>query len=145
VQRKLNDSNHVLRKGKGKCVLVHVDRMRKLPILSDVELPDSHTHTRENKEPSIPPRKRHKTQPATDMSSIHPTETANCGDRANRILPVDKATDNSDVIKTAAECMPNNLDTSQAREQASQSTGDAADTAVVTTGHAGRPHPICAG
>ena len=37
VQRKLNDSNYVLRKGKGKCVVVHVDRMRKLPISSDVE------------------------------------------------------------------------------------------------------------
>jgi len=32
VQRKLNNSNYVLHKGKGKCVVVHVDRMRKLPI-----------------------------------------------------------------------------------------------------------------
>jgi len=59
VQRKLNDSNYVLRKGKGKCVVVHMDRMRKLPISSDfepsVESSDSHTHTRENKEPTIPP------------------------------------------------------------------------------------------
>ena len=58
VQRKLNDSNYVLHKGKGKCVVVHVDRMRKLPISSDVEpsveSSDSHMHTRENKEPTIP-------------------------------------------------------------------------------------------
>jgi len=79
----LNDSNYVLRKGKGKCVIVHIDRMHKLPISSDVESSvessDSHTHTRENKEPTIPPRKWRRTQPATDVSSIHPTETANCG------------------------------------------------------------------
>jgi len=71
------------------------------------------------------------------MSSIHPTETANCGDRADSISPVDKATDNnSDVIKTAAECMPNNRYTCQAWEQASQSTGDAAGAA---TGPGDRP------
>jgi len=79
----LNDSNYVLRKGKGKCVVVHVEHMRKLPISSDVEpsveSSDSHTHTRENTEPTIPPHKWHRTQPATDMSSIHPTGTANHG------------------------------------------------------------------
>jgi len=37
LQSKLNNLNYVLRKGKGKCVVVHVDRMRKLPISSDVE------------------------------------------------------------------------------------------------------------
>jgi len=83
VQRKLNDSNYVLRKGKGKSVVVHVDCMYKLPISQDVEpsveSSDSHMHTRENKEPIIPPRKRRRSQPATDMSSVHPMETANRG------------------------------------------------------------------
>ena len=41
--------------------------------------------------------------------------------------------------------MPNNLDTCPAQEQASQSTGDAADTAVEPTGHAGRPQLIYTG
>jgi len=104
VQRKLNESNYMVRKGaKGKCIVVHVDRTRKLPILQEVEgsveSSDSHTHTRENNEPTIPPCKRRRTQPATDMSSIHPVETAKRGDRADEISLVDKATDsNSEPI-----------------------------------------------
>jgi len=120
---------------------VHVDRMRKLPISLDVEpsveSSDSHTYTRENNESTIPSRKRRRTQPATDMSSIHSTESANRGDRVDSVSPLDKATDNLlTAIKTAAECVPNNLDTCQVREQACQSTGDAAGAA---TGPGNRP------
>ena len=61
VLPKLNGSNYVLRKGKGKVVVVHVNRMRKLPVSQDVELSDSHTHTRHN-EPTIPPCKQHRTR-----------------------------------------------------------------------------------
>ena len=69
--------------------------------------------------------------------SIHPRESANHGDRVDSVSPLDKATDNLvTAIKTAAECVPNNLDTCQAREQACQSTADAVDTAVEPTGHA---------
>ena len=124
--------------------------MHKLPISLDVESSvessDSHTHTRENKEPTIPPRKQRRTQPAPDMSSSHPTETANRGDRADSVSPVDKATANhSDIIKTAAGGMPDNPDTCQAQEQACQSTGDVADTAVEPTGRASSPPALCAG
>ena len=112
VQCKLKESNYVLRKGKCKCVVVHVDRMRKLPISSldgesSVESSDSHTQTRENNESTIPSCKRRRTQPATGMSKIHPMETANCGNRAASISPVDKATDNHSHTKPARylECV----------------------------------------
>ena len=64
VQRKLNNTNYVLCKGKGKAVVVHVDRMRKLPNLSNMESPDTHKHTKHN-EPTIPPYKRRRTAHAT--------------------------------------------------------------------------------
>jgi len=150
VQRKLNESNYVVRKGRGKCVVVHVNRMRKLPIPLDVEpsveSSDSHTHTRQNNESTIPSRKRRRTQPATDMSSIHPTETAIRGNRADSISPVDKATDNhSSVINAASEAVSDSPDTCQLQEQASQSTGDAADSTGAATGNAGSPPALCAG
>jgi len=59
VQRKLNESNYVVRKGKGKSIVIHVDRMHKLPISSlDGESSDSHTHTRQDNETSVSPCKR---------------------------------------------------------------------------------------
>ena len=146
IQRKLNDSNYVLCKGGGKAMVVHVDCMRKLPISQDVELSDSHTHTRHN-EPTIPPCKRRRTQPATDMSSIHPTDSASREHRADRPSgdsTLDKTTDTSQSINV---CTPSDLDTCRLRKQASQSTGTAAETWVAATGqaieprlcHAGRP------
>jgi len=65
---------------------VHVDRMRKLRISSldvepFVESSDSHMHTRQNNETTIPSRKRRRTQPATDVSSNHTAEATNRGDR----------------------------------------------------------------
>ena len=72
VQRKLNSANYVIRKGKGKCVVIHVDRMRKLPNSSldgsessaDMSA-DVATHAREDKETSVLPSKRRK------LSLIH--------------------------------------------------------------------------
>ena len=63
-------------------VVIHVDRMCKLPISSldgesSVESSDSHTHTSENNETSVSPCKRRRTQPATDVSNIHTVGTAN--------------------------------------------------------------------
>jgi len=157
VQRKLYELNYVVRKGaKGKCIVDHVNRMRKLPISqevkgsveSSVESSDWHMHTRENNEPTIPPGKRSRTQPATDidMPSIHTAETANHGNRADEISPVDKATDsNSEPINAAAEGVPNNPDTKEAREQAYQSTSHVGDTAIVPTGQNSRPQPETAG
>ena len=142
IQRKLNDSNYVLRKSKGKAVVVHVDHMRKLPILQDAELSDSHTHTK-HKEPTIPPYKWHRTQPATDeMPSIHPTDSSSRVDRADRHSPVVKTTDTS---QSANICTPSDLDTCRPRKQASQSTDAAAETGVVTMDQADKPHPRYAG
>jgi len=61
VQRKLNESNYVVRRGKGKSAVIHVDCMCKLPISSldgesSVESSDSHTHTSENNETSVKQR-----------------------------------------------------------------------------------------
>ena len=95
IQHKLNDSNYVLRKGKGKAVVIDVDRMRKLPNSSDVELSDSHTYTKHN-ETTIPQYKRRRTQPATDeLHSIHPMDSLSRVYRADRHLPVVKTTDTS--------------------------------------------------
>ena len=62
VQQKLNESNYVVCRGKGKSIVIHVDRMHKLPISLDgessVESSDSHTHTSENNETSVSPCKR---------------------------------------------------------------------------------------
>ena len=138
VQSKLNDSNYVLRKGKGKAVVVHVDHMRKLPNSQDVELSNSHTHVKHN-EITIPPYKRRRTQPATDdMLSIHPTDTSSHADRADRLSPVVKTTD---TCQSANVRMPSDLDTCRPRKQASQSTDTAAETGVVTMGQADKPHP----
>ena len=155
VQCKLNQSNYVLRKGNGKCVVVHVDRMCKLPIPSldvepSVESSDSHMHTRQNNETTILSHKWRRTQPATDVSSIHPAEATNCGDRGDSISSVDKAKDNQSnvintAINTAAKAVSGSHDTCQTPEQASQSTGDMGDAAVERTGQAGKLQPINAG
>jgi len=145
VQHKLNDTNYVLHKGKGKAVVVHVDRMRKLPSSSDVELSDSHTSTKHN-EPIIPPYKWHKTTHATDeVPSIHPTESLSHGHTADRLLPLDKATDSNSDSQSINVCVPNDLDTRFLREQASQSTDAAFGPAVVIARQPDKPHPYSTG
>jgi len=153
VQRKLNESNYVVRRGKSKSVVIHVDRMRKLPISSldgesSVESSDPHMHTSENNEASV--CKRRRTQPATDKSSSHTAETVNCSDKGDSISSVDKTADNhsNDIniaINAAAEAMSGSPDTCQTRELASQSTENLEKTHVAPTGQAGRPQPITAG
>jgi len=74
VQCKLNDSHYVLCKGEGKAVVVHVDRMRKLPNSLDLNRL-IRTRTLSTMNPLF-----HRTsgvgQPATDeLPSIHPTDT----------------------------------------------------------------------
>jgi len=129
VLRKLNDSNYVLRKGKGKAAVVHVDRMRKLPVSQDVDSSESLSHTHPtDKEPTIP-CKQHRTQPATDnATSIQPTDSPSHGYRADRPsddLTLDKTTDTSQSINV---CMPSDLDTCRAWKKTSQSTGTVAET-----------------
>ena len=155
VQRKLNESNYVVCKGKGKSVVNHVDRMCKLPISSldgesFVESSDSHTHTRENNETSVSPCKQRRTQPATDVSSIHTTGTANRSDSEGSISSVDKTTENQSsviniAINTAAEAVSGSPDTCQTPERASQSTGSAGNGMCAPTGNAGIPPTLCAG
>jgi len=84
VQRKLNDTNYVVHKGKGKCIVIHVDHMCKLPISSldgesSVESSDSHTHTSEDNETSVPCKQR-RTQPAVEVCSIHTADTVSRSD-----------------------------------------------------------------
>jgi len=90
VERKLNESNYVVRKGKGKCVVIHVDRMRKLPISSldgniSVESSELRTDTSIiDNETSVSLSQRRRSQPAdiaTDLSSTHTADTASCSDR----------------------------------------------------------------
>ena len=109
VQHKLNDSNYVLHKGKGKAVVVYVDRMQKLPTLPDLESVHSPMHTKHNK-PSIIPYKRRRTAQATDeLPSILHTDSPRRADRSDRQLPLVKTTDTS---QAANVCMPGDLDTS---------------------------------
>ena len=132
VQRKLNESNYVVRRGKSKSVVIHVDRMRKLPISSlggesSVTSTDPHTHSSENNATSVSPCKRRRTQPATDMSTIHTADTASRSDRGDGISPVDKTADNQSndsniAINAAAEAVSGSPDTCQPPEIASQST-----------------------
>jgi len=87
VQCKLNESNYVIRRGKSKCVEIHVDRMRKLPISSLYEgessvdmSTDPHVHASEDNATSVVPNKWRRLQPATDVSTGHAADTANCSD-----------------------------------------------------------------
>jgi len=154
LQRKLNNTNYVVCKGKGKCVVIHVDHMCKLPISSLdgeslVKSTDPHTHTSEDNETSVPCMRR-RTQPATDESSIHTADTASCSDRGDSISSVDKTADNQPnvinlAINAAAEAMSGSPDTCQTLELASQSTEDTDKTHVAPTGHAGGPQLITAG
>jgi len=149
VERKLNDTNYVLCKGKGKAVVVHVDRMRKLPNLSDNESADSHMHTKHS-EPTIQLCKRRKTANATDkLPSIHCMDTVSCADRADRHSPLVKTTETNTDGQSVNVCMPSNLDISvdtaiisSSPELASQST-DAMAVETVTT--ATKPLPLSAG
>jgi len=144
VQCKLNDTNYVLRKGKGKAVVVHVDRMRKLPNLSDMESSDSHMHTKHN-ESTIPPYMRHRTAHATDkLPTIHSMGSPNHADRADSHSPLVKTTDTNSDSQSVNVCMPCDLDTSSSRELASQSTDATTDTEAVTTGCTAKPLPLSA-
>jgi len=155
VQRKLNESNYVVRKGKGKSVVIHVDRMQKLPISSldgesSVTLTDPHTHTSEDNETSVVPSKRCRTQTATDVSTSHAAETVNCSDRGDSISSVDKTADNhsnvfNKAINSAAEAVSGSPDTCQTPELLSQSTGNVCDYACAPTGNASGSLTLCTG
>jgi len=146
VQRKLNDSNYVIRKGKGKCVVIHVDRMQKLPISSLDEgessadmLTDPYAHTSEDKETFVP-SKRRRIQPATDVSTGHAADTANCSDGGDSISSVDNTADNhcnvfNKAINAAAEAVSDCSHTCHTSHLASQSTENGGDYVCAPTVH----------
>jgi len=77
VEKVLNSTNYVVKKGRGKSVVIHVDRMRKLPseLSSDKsDSPEDDLHS------TSQPKQRRKASDAAIATSTHCTETANCTD-----------------------------------------------------------------
>jgi len=151
VERKLNDTNYVLRKGKGKAVVVHVDRIRKLPKLSDSESVDSHTHTQYT-EPTTKSCKRCRSANATDsMTDTHCMSTANCTDKTARFLPLVKSRDTDADSNSANVCTSVDLDIGMDKvvivnplEMSSQSAHATADREAVATRSTTKPLPLLA-
>ena len=149
VQCKLNESNYVIHRGKGKCVVIHVDRMQKLPISSLDEgessvdgSTDSHTHTSEDNETSVVPSKWCRIQPATDVSTSHTADTANCSDGGDSISSADNTADNECSVcaadtTTDAPSVSSTIDTGRAAVQTDRGTGNAPG---IATGPGLQPH-----
>jgi len=77
VEKVLNSTNYVVKKGRGKSVVIHVDRMRKLPSElgsdnSDSEEDDMHCTSQ--------PKQRRKASDAAIATSTHCTTTSGCPD-----------------------------------------------------------------
>jgi len=89
VEKVLNSANCVVKKGRGKSVVIHVDRMRKLP--SELSSDDSDSQE-DNLHSSSQPKQRHKASDAAMATSIHCTETASCTD-TDTGLPLSSALD----------------------------------------------------
>jgi len=137
-------------------VVIHVDRKRKLPIsLDDGESSvdgstDPHTHTSKDNETSVVPSKRRRIQPATDVSTGHAADTANCSDGGDSISSVDNTADNhsnvfNKAINTAAEAVSGSPDTCQTPHLANQSTGNAGDYSRAPMGNASGLLTLCTG
>jgi len=112
VDRKLNDTNYVLRKGKWKAAVVHIDRMRKLPILLDSE---SSERPENDKLPTIQSTKRRKATNAAETS----THCTDISDSVDRHSPSIQPTDN---IDSPHVCISVDLDTCSPAVSLSQST-----------------------
>jgi len=77
IERVLNSTNYVVKKGRGKSVVVHVDRMRKLPS----ELGSDNSDSQEDDlHLSSQPKQRRKASDAATATNTHCTETASCTD-----------------------------------------------------------------
>ena len=87
VDRKLNDCNYTLRKGKGKATVVHIDRMQKLPIPPNVE---SEEHPLNDKCPITATNQS--TEQAevndTDGTSTHCVDASSHSDSVGRHTPL---------------------------------------------------------
>jgi len=125
-----------VKKGRGKSVVVHVDRMRKLPS----ELESDNSDSQEDNLRSVSqPKQRRKASDAAMTTSTHCTETASCTDRGTSTplsLPVGACRDHP-----ANACVSFDLDTCNPTVDESQSTQavDMDTTEAVTARD--KPHP----
>ena len=77
VENKLNQMNFVVKKGRFKAAVIHIDRMRKLPNELGLENSDSQE---DDMHSTSQPKLQHKASNAAMETSTHCTMTANCTD-----------------------------------------------------------------
>jgi len=77
VENKLNEANYVVKKGRGKLVVIHIDRLHKLPAEVDA---DNTGRPVSDSRPTSQPDKRRRADNAATATSTHCTETASCTD-----------------------------------------------------------------
>jgi len=77
VENKFNQMNNVVKKGRGKSSVIHIDRMRKLPNELDLENPDCQEN---DMCPTSQPKLRHKASNAAMEANTHCAKTASCTD-----------------------------------------------------------------
>ena len=77
MENKLNEMNFVVKKGRGKVAVIHIDRMRKLPNELGSENSDSQE---DDMHSTSQPKLRHKPSDAAMETSTHCTMTTNCTD-----------------------------------------------------------------
>jgi len=100
VEKVLNSANYIVNKGSGKSVVIHVDRMRKLPSElcldnSDSQEDDLHSLSQ--------PKQRRKASDAVIATSTHCTTTSSCPD-ADTGAPLSVPMDTDTVL-----FLPNDL------------------------------------
>ena len=139
VKNKLNQMNYVVKEGRGKSAVIHIDRMRKLPNELDLGSPDC----RENDMClTSQPKLRHKATNTTMETNTHCAKTASCAD-SDTNAPLFPSMDNfSD--HSSNTCVSIGLDICNPAVAESQST-DGASTAIAesaATQH--RPCPALA-
>ena len=138
-------------------MVIHVDRIRKLPISSvdegesSVDMStDPHTHASEDKETSVVPSKWHRLQPATDVSTSRAAATENCSGGGDSILPVDETANNHSnvfykAINAADAAVTDMPDTCWTPHLASLCTGNVGDYTRAPMGNAGGLLTLCTG
>ena len=139
VMVKPNEVNYVVKRGKGKSVVIHIYRMQKLPNELDSENPD---YQENDKCPTSQPKLWRKANNAAMETSTHCAKTASCidSDTNPSLFP---SMDNSGNHSPNA-CVSNGLDICKPSVAESQSTdGASMETAEsATTQH--RPCPTLA-
>jgi len=104
VENKLNQANYVVRKGRGKPVVIHIDRLRKLP--TEVNTDNADCPVR-NTSPTSSPTKRRKADSAATATSTSCTDSDvsrpltrpadNCCSRDFNVCMDTDSTDTGDV------------------------------------------------